>query len=395
MSKINKNILLFYLAYVCMVISISLPHAVLTVLLLKKGLSLSQILIVQSVYSFTILVSEYPSGLLADLYSKKKLFLISKVCLIVMFFLIMKGNSLIFMILAWIFYGLSTALDSGTIDAEIINTLKYKNNDSKVARFISNINRLDFISLIIGGSIGSWLYYRVGIKFYYLSICLVLICIILICKGYKSEFHPDYTIHVNSKSIFVQIKSGIRELRESSKLRLMIYLTFVNQFFFQTHFQLWQALFLSKNINKTSFYLYYIIFQIISILAYSLNFSLTKKNISIFYVISSVTMFLGILSIQSINNILFVLSYCTLVFIFMFFDYFSNVLFSQNVSTRNISSLTSLKSSCGRIASLTSLIISSALINIFSTEFVVTMNFIFAIVASVFVLFIFLKKTEF
>ena len=175
----------------------------------------------------------------------------------------------------------------------------------------------------------------------------------------------------------------------------MIYLTFVNQFFFQTHFQLWQALFLSKNINKTSFYLYYIIFQIISILAYSLNFSLTKKNISIFYVISSVTMFLGILSIQSINNILFVLSYCTLVFIFMFFDYFSNVLFSQNVSTRNISSLTSLKSSCGRIASLTSLIISSALINIFSTEFVVTMNFIFAIVASVFVLFIFLKKTEF
>lgn len=86
MSRINKNILLFYLAYVCMVISISLPHAVLTVLLLKKGLSLSQILIVQSVYSFTILVSEYPSGLLADLYSKKKLFLISKVCLIVMFF---------------------------------------------------------------------------------------------------------------------------------------------------------------------------------------------------------------------------------------------------------------------------------------------------------------------
>src|SRR5699024_1510798 len=172
------------------------------------------------------------------------------------------------------------------------------------------------------------------------------------------------------------------------------------------HFQLWQALFLSKNINKTSFYLYYIIFQIIRILAYSLNFSLTKKNISIFYVFSSVTMFLVILSIHSINNILFfinyrilvcifVLSYCTLVFIFMFFDYFSNVLFSQNVSTRNISSLTSLKSSCGRIASLTSLIISSALINIFSTEFVVTMNFIFAIVGSVFVLFIFLKKTEF
>ncbi|MSE05555.1 MFS transporter, partial [Lactobacillus salivarius] len=140
MTSIRKNILYFYIAYVCMVIAIAFPHAVLTILLLKKGLSISQILIVQAAYSCAILISEYPSGVLADLYSKKRLFLVSKICLIAMFLIIIGSKSFIFMVLAWILYGISSALDSGTIDAEIINTLKQNNSANKVPKFISNIN---------------------------------------------------------------------------------------------------------------------------------------------------------------------------------------------------------------------------------------------------------------
>ncbi|WP_270329263.1 hypothetical protein [Streptococcus infantarius] len=44
-----------------------------TVILLAKGLSLSQILIIQSAYSIAIVLFEFPSGLLADNYSRKNL----------------------------------------------------------------------------------------------------------------------------------------------------------------------------------------------------------------------------------------------------------------------------------------------------------------------------------
>ncbi|MSE07979.1 MFS transporter [Lactobacillus salivarius] len=391
MTSIRKNILYFYIAYVCMVIAIAFPHAVLTILLLKKGLSISQILIVQAAYSCAILISEYPSGVLADLYSKKRLFLVSKICLIAMFLIIIGSKSFIFMVLAWILYGISSALDSGTIDAEIINTLKQNNSANKVPKFISNINRLDFIALIIGGSVGSWLYYTVGIKFYYFSIFLVLLCMILIYRGYNGGSNVN-TSKISSTNIAYQVKSGILELKKSSVLRLMVYLTFTSQFFFQTHFQLWQAFFLSRNIHKENFYIYYIVFQVLSILAYSLNFRLNKRNTSIFYAICSVIMIIGILLIQNINNVIFTISYSILVCVFMSFDYFSNVLFSQNVSLENISSLTSLKSSCGRIASLISLLISSTLLHKLNITLVVTLNFGFAIIASIFILFIYLRK---
>ena len=75
MKQLHKNIKIFYLATTLTTLAASLPHAVLTVLLFAKGLSLTQIMLVQATYSLVILVSEYPSGLLADLYSKKVLFL--------------------------------------------------------------------------------------------------------------------------------------------------------------------------------------------------------------------------------------------------------------------------------------------------------------------------------
>ena len=105
MKQLHKNIKIFYLATTLTTLAASLPHAVLTVLLFAKGLSLTQIMLVQATYSLVILVSEYPSGLLADLYSKKVLFLWAKVFLSGMFLLVWLGESFQTILLAWACYG--------------------------------------------------------------------------------------------------------------------------------------------------------------------------------------------------------------------------------------------------------------------------------------------------
>ncbi|MCQ2883930.1 hypothetical protein JT193_04965 [Helicobacter pylori] len=58
---LRKNILAYYGANFLLIIAQSLPHAILTPLLLSKGLSLSEILLVQTFFSFCVLVAEYPS----------------------------------------------------------------------------------------------------------------------------------------------------------------------------------------------------------------------------------------------------------------------------------------------------------------------------------------------
>ena len=392
----NRNIISFYIAFIFITIASSLPHSVLTVLLFNKGLSLSQIMIVQAIYSLAILLSEYPSGLLADICSKKNLFIISKFFLILMFIIVLFGKNVVIMSFAWFFYGISSALDSGTIDAEIINDLKKLNKENKVSKFISNTNRFNFISLLIGSTIGSWIYYRIGIKFYFISILLTLLSILIIQIFY---FEHSKIYKQNDSSILngmiKQINSGIKELKNSFNLKLMIALTFVSQFFFQTHYQIWQALFLFKGFNKKNFFVYYIIFQLISFIAYSIPF--TSKNINkqqskSYLGIEGLIMIIGIFLIPNKNKILFLFSYLMLVFVFTFFDYFSNVLFSEVVSIERISSLTSLKSSCGRISSLISMILSSILLNLFSVSFVVILNFTCAIISSLLVISIFIRK---
>ncbi|WP_304682490.1 MFS transporter [uncultured Ligilactobacillus sp.] len=390
MKQLQKNIKIFYLATTLTTLAASLPHAVLTVLLFAKGLSLTQIMLVQATYSLVILVSEYPSGLLADLYSKKALFLWAKVFLLGMFLLVWSGESFQAILLAWACYGLAMALESGTLDAQLINELKHQAQDRLVAKFISNTNRLDLIGALFGGVLGSWLYYRLGIRFYLVSVLLTLVAFLAIRYGYIEEV-TDSSKQNLKQSLIKQVVTGFRELKHSRQLRLMIALTIAGQFFFQAHYQLWQALFLKQGFNKEQFYIYYVIFQLISLGAYSLPVKLETSAIKRWYWLSLIGLLTGSVLLVITDKMSFLLSYLVLVFIFTFFEYFSNVLFSKTVSKTHISSLTSLRSSCGRLASLVSLLLSSLLLTYLSVKVVVLLNFILAMIASLGVIYLALK----
>lgn len=386
MQQLQKNIKLFYLANVLTTIATSLPHAVLTVLLFAKGLSLTQIMLVQATYNLVILLSEYPSGLLGDLYSRKKLFLGAKVFFSALFLLVWLGNSFEMMLLAWACYGLAMALESGTIDAELINQLKQQ--QIPVAKFISNTNRLDFIGLLLGGVVGSWLYYSIGIKFYLVSLGLTIVAFLAIKYGYR-----EASTHILAKqSLFEQMKTGITELKNSKRLRLMTSLTIAGQFFFQAHYQLWQALFLVQGFNKKEFYLYYVVFQLISLGAYSVPLKFETISSKKWYLVFTFILLSSCILLALTTKLNFLLCYLVLVFIFTFFEYFSNVIFSQTVSQDHISSLTSFRSSCGRLAALVSLLFSSLLLHFLAVKIVVMLNFVLAISTSLVIIFMTLKS---
>ena len=98
-------------------LALTVPHAILTPLLLDKGLSLSQILLVQAGFSIAVLLFEFPSGSIADMISRRTLYFISRLVFCAFFLLVIFGHGFPLMLLAWIIYGLATALESGTLDA--------------------------------------------------------------------------------------------------------------------------------------------------------------------------------------------------------------------------------------------------------------------------------------
>lgn len=388
--SIKRNTLVFLLSNFLVSVAYSLPHSILTVILLAKGLSLSQILIIQSAYSIAIVLFEFPSGLLADNYSRKNLYSLSKLFLIIMFLIVLFSNQFYLIFAAWFCYGIAAALDSGTLDAYIINQLKLAHREAELRKFLALSNRLEIVGLLLGSSLGGILYHFIGINIYVLGtvflVASILISFFFFKETTKSESLQDSHVMVLKK----QITDSFKELRKQPRLTLILIFDFLTQIFFQTHFQLWQSFFLSKGIDSQYFPFFYITFQIITLFSYSINIDGVKKyagvlKFSPLIVFLPLTFFLGKIEI-------FLTAYFIFVFVFYVIEFILNYQFNKMVSVENISSLISFKSTVSRIGSVLLLCILSFMVKQMSVSAVMAINFMLSLILLAVLSVIIMKK---
>ena len=388
--SIKRNTLVFLLSNFLVSVAYSLPHSILTVILLAKGLSLSQILIIQSAYSIAIVLFEFPSGLLADNYSRKNLYSLSKLFLIIMFLIVLFSNQFYLIFAAWFCYGISAALDSGTLDAYIINQLKLAHREAELRKFLALSNRLEIVGLLLGSSLGGILYHFIGINIYVLGtvflVASTLISFFFFKETTKSESLQDNHVMVLKK----QITDSFKELRKQPRLSLILIFDFLTQIFFQTHFQLWQSFFLSKGIDSQYFPFFYIAFQVITLFSYSINIDGIKKyagvlKFSPLIVFLPLTFFLGKIEI-------FLTAYFLFVFVFYVIEFILNYQFNKMVSVENISSLISFKSTVSRIGSVLLLCILSFMVKQMSVSAVMAINFMLSLILLAVLSVIIMKK---
>lgn len=389
--SIKRNTLVFLLSNFLVSVAYSLPHSILTVILLAKGLSLSQILIIQSAYSIAIVLFEFPSGLLADNYSRKNLYSLSKLFLIIMFLIVLFSNQFYLIFSAWFCYGIAAALDSGTLDAYIINQLKLAHHGAELRKFLALSNRLEIVGLLLGSSLGGILYHFIGINIYVLGTVFLaastLISFFFFKETTKSDSLQDSHVMVLKK----QITDSFKELRKQPRLSLILIFDFLTQIFFQTHFQLWQSFFLSKGIDSQYFPFFYITFQVITLFSYSINIDGVKKyagvlKFSPLIVFLPLTFFLGKIEI-------FLTAYFIFVFVFYVIEFILNYQFNKMVSVENISSLISFKSTVSRIGSVLLLCILSFMVKQMSVSAVMAINFMLSLVLLAVLSVIIMKKT--
>lgn len=389
--SIKRNTLVFLLSNFLVSVAYSLPHSILTVILLAKGLSLSQILIIQSAYSIAIVLFEFPSGLLADNYSRKNLYSLSKLFLIIMLLIVLFSNQFYLIFAAWFCYGIAAALDSGTLDAYIINQLKLAHHGAELRKFLALSNRLEIVGLLLGSSLGGILYHFIGINIYVLGTVFLaastLISFFFFKETTKSDSLQDSHVMVLKK----QITDSFKELRKQPRLSLILIFDFLTQIFFQTHFQLWQSFFLSKGIDSQYFPFFYITFQVITLFSYSINIDGVKKyagvlKFSPLIVFLPLTFFLGKIEI-------FLTAYFIFVFVFYVIEFILNYQFNKMVSVENISSLISFKSTVSRIGSVLLLCILSFMVKQMSVSAVMAINFMLSLVLLVVLSVIIMKKT--
>lgn len=250
-----------------------LPHAILTIILLNKGITIAQIAIIQSFYMLAAIIFEFPSGFLTDLWSEKIMYQLSLILIGISYSMILFTDNYYLLCLSWFIYGISAASMSGSLDAYFI---RHANDEHEIKKINVLINNSTLYSGLIGGGLGSFLYDCLSVRIYALSLLLIILSLFLVTFGFhatKSNKHKISSAHESFHKTITELKN----IRHQKGLVVAIGLLAIFQIITQLFYQFWQVSFLEKNFPKTYFGLLYIFFQIVAILS---NTIFSKYNFS-------------------------------------------------------------------------------------------------------------------
>ncbi len=347
-----------------------LPHAILSIYMIKNGLSIGDIAVVQMCFMIAVITMEFPSGILSDKWSRKKVYVSGAIMVVISYVFIPQANNLILFSILWTIYGMGVAFISGTIENDILIKLKSTGKDDMIATFNRKIQQSFFSSALIGGMIGSIIYSIIDDKIYYLSCILMIISVLISITYTESEITEKRNNSINKKFFEDMVKD------KNYLLSIMIILTLV--IFTTIFYQYWQILFDSKNIDVIYFGLFYAIFQFSGIIAGKLygHLHLKSKFLNVSYIVFICT---GIISFVT-TEFVFALSFTIFVASFYLINYYCWTIYKEDLKIKNISANTSF---VGFLTSGVSLII-LGVINILSKA--LDIQLIFLLISSLFLI---------
>lgn len=410
----------FFAAELLMNLALTVPHAILTPLLLDKGLSLSQILLVQAGFSIAVLLFEFPSGSIADMISRRTLYFISRLVFCAFFLLVIFGHGFPLMLLAWIIYGLATALESGTLDAALINDAKNRQGpastvdvsdhvESRISWLVRKEGQSAYVGMMIGSTIGALLYLSVGASIYFISVGATVISVVTIALFFRiPEQHKVATVGGNeaaanvggneagasvdkhdaariggARRLWQELRSHARatveEMRDSAALRQFLLLAVIAQAFLQLHFQLWQAVGLEKGFGESHLLFLYLLFIGMAFGASFIRPEVLFRRRAL--VISGVVAFPGLAWLSYlVDGWVYLVFYGALAFLLIVFANYSAFGVRRASSVERIGAVTSLVGVVGSIGAIGVLAVASVFVNFYSAAAVASGGFVVLVV---------------
>lgn len=129
---------------------------VLSLALIDKGASLSNLSIILGFYALSVIVLELPTGIMADIFGRKKTFVLSLIIFTLSFSLLLIGRGFLVLCLVMILYGLAKALASGSFDALFIDYYIDNFGKDKLHNITTRLSVLEALGLSAGALSGGF-----------------------------------------------------------------------------------------------------------------------------------------------------------------------------------------------------------------------------------------------
>lgn len=193
------------------------------IFLQQRGLSLVQIGLCESVFHLTSLLSEVPSGMLADRFGYKIVLMGGRVAAIVHAIIMLMATNFWWFALGFVLQAWAYNLQSGTIEALLYDSLAENHATERFPVVTKNMNMIIEIAtpvgvLLAGGLIHGHL--NVTYLLYALSAGLAIGCILQLHEPFRDQTTPA----TDAQSLIAISRSAAKWLRQFSALRhLMVF----------------------------------------------------------------------------------------------------------------------------------------------------------------------------
>ncbi len=185
----------------------------------QHGLSLTQVMLLQSIYSLSVAIFEIPSGYIADIFGRKKTIILSTIFAFIGYLIFSFYSGFYTFAIAQVLIGIGGSLMSGSDSAIIYDTLLETNNQKNYTKIEGRSYAIGNFSEALAGILGGFLavssiylpiYVQTSILFFSIPISLSLS---------EPTMHDENKLDRSFSSIIGVVKFAIIE---SVKLRWLI-----------------------------------------------------------------------------------------------------------------------------------------------------------------------------
>ncbi|NIZ41378.1 MFS transporter (plasmid) [Entomospira entomophila] len=369
----------------------TLPHAVLTVILVNKGVSLAQVAFIQMFYMIAVIMIELPSGFVSDLYNRKMVYMSSIIVAMIAYTIIFITTSLAMLALAWFIYGASSALHSGTLDVSF--TQLYQKDAQQLRKFIAQMRIILSAGAMIGGYIGGELFKHIETKLYIVSLILYFIAFMITIIGIPSQQSTNKISH-HHESVR-QFKKNLLTILHSKNLLFLFILIGLIQLFLQPFYLYWQVIFLDNHGRISLLGLVYILFRTANILG-SWVFKHIEQKISTMIFLLLCMIGLIITLFMKTNMYSIIIQLMTMIIITTIYNNQLEYSLRTSVNPDVLGTISSISNTISRLFSIITLFIASLFMKIITiqiTLFLLTSTF--AVISCIILIMVYLQDKQY
>ncbi|OJV66535.1 MAG: MFS transporter [Clostridiales bacterium 38-18] len=152
-TALNKNITKNY--FFTFIQSVDLTRGIWMIYLASKGMSLTQLGILETIFHITSLTMEVPTGAVADLYGRRVSRIVGRICSVISVMLLLFSHSFVGYAISFIITALSYNMESGAGDALVYDSMKAVGRENEYMKVGGNKEMIfqlaNVVSFLAGG----------------------------------------------------------------------------------------------------------------------------------------------------------------------------------------------------------------------------------------------------